>query len=104
MEGLRAFDRSLFGGSPAEVPERYRESSPLTYLERVRAPVLVLAGENDPRCPIRQIDNYLGRLAELGKPHEVYRYDAGHGSLVVEERITQFAAELAFAMKHLGMR
>jgi Dipeptidyl aminopeptidases/acylaminoacyl-peptidases len=103
MEGLQAFDRSLFGGSPAQVPERYRESSPLTYVEQVSAPVLILAGENDPRCPIRQIDNYLGRLAELDKPYEVYRYDAGHGSLVVEERITQFTAELGFAMKHLGM-
>ncbi|GGU95870.1 peptide hydrolase [Actinomadura cremea] len=103
MEGLQAFDRSLFGGSPAEVPDRYRESSPITYVERVKAPVLILAGENDPRCPIRQIDNYLGRLAELGLPHEVYRYDAGHGSLVVEERITQMAAEIDFARKHLGM-
>jgi dienelactone hydrolase len=103
MEGLQAFDRSLFGGSPAEVPERYRESSPLTYVENVRAPVLILAGENDPRCPIRQIDNYLKRLAELGTPHDVYRYDAGHGSLVVEERIKQMAAEMAFARKHLAM-
>ncbi|MFI6514448.1 prolyl oligopeptidase family serine peptidase [Spirillospora sp. NPDC050679] len=103
MEGLQAFDRSLFGGSPAEVPERYRESSPLTYVERVKAPVLILAGENDPRCPIRQIDNYLARLAELGRTHDVYRYDAGHGSLVVEERIKQMAAEMAFARKHLGM-
>ncbi|HEX6470971.1 MAG TPA: prolyl oligopeptidase family serine peptidase [Streptosporangiaceae bacterium] len=101
MEGLRAFDRSLFGGSPDEVPERYRESSPITYVEQVTAPVLILAGENDPRCPIRQIDNYLARLADLGKPHEVYRYDAGHGSLVVEERIRQMAAEMAFARKHV---
>jgi acetyl esterase/lipase len=100
MEGLRAFDRALFGGSPAEVPELYRASSPITYVERVKSPVLILAGENDPRCPIRQIDNYLARLAELGKPHEVYRYDAGHGSLVVEERIRQMAAEMAFARKH----
>ncbi|HEU5161129.1 MAG TPA: prolyl oligopeptidase family serine peptidase [Streptosporangiaceae bacterium] len=101
MEGLRAFDRSLFGGSPADVPELYRASSPLTYVERVKAPVLILAGENDPRCPIRQINNYLARLNELGKPHEVYRYDAGHGSLVVEERIRQMAAEMAFARKHV---
>jgi dienelactone hydrolase len=100
MEGLRAFDRSLFGGSPAEVPELYRASSPITYVEQVKAPVLILAGANDPRCPIRQIDNYLARLAELGKPHEVYRYDAGHGSLVVEERIRQMAAEMTFARKH----
>ncbi|MFB4316352.1 prolyl oligopeptidase family serine peptidase [Actinomadura sp. 21ATH] len=103
MEGLQAFDRSLFGGSPAEVPERYRESSPLTYAEKVTAPVLILAGENDPRCPIRQIDNYLARLAELGREHEVYRYDAGHGSLVVEERIKQMEAEISFARRHLGL-
>jgi dipeptidyl aminopeptidase/acylaminoacyl peptidase len=101
MEALRAFDRSLFGGSPAEVPELYRASSPITYVERVKAPVLILAGANDPRCPIRQIENYLARLAELGKPHDVYRYDAGHGSLVVEERIRQRAAEMAFARKHV---
>ena len=103
MEDLKGFDRSLFGGSPDEVPERYRESSPITYVENVGVPVLILAGENDPRCPIRQIDNYLARLTAQGVPHEVYRYDAGHGSLVVEERITQMAAEIGFARKHLGM-
>ena len=64
MEGLKAFDRALFGGSPEEVPDRYVDSSPITYVDAVRAPVLVLAGENDPRCPIRQIDNYLARLTE----------------------------------------
>ncbi|MCP2340444.1 S9 family peptidase [Actinomadura rupiterrae] len=101
MEALQAFDRSLFGGSPEEVPDKYRESSPITYVEQVRAPVLVLAGENDPRCPIRQIDNYLGRLAELGRPHEVYRYDAGHGSLVVEERIKQMETEIGYTLKNL---
>jgi dienelactone hydrolase len=103
MEGLQAFDRSLFGGSPAEVPERYQASSPITYVDEVTAPLLVMAGENDPRCPIRQIDNYLARLRDLGKEHEVYRYDAGHGSLVVEERIRQMAVTIDFARKHLGM-
>jgi dienelactone hydrolase len=101
MEALKAFDRSLFGGSPDQVPERYRDSSPLTYVDAVRAPVLVLAGENDPRCPIRQIDNYLAALAERGVPHQVYRYDAGHGSLVDDERVRQVRTELEFAAKHL---
>ncbi|MCM2420193.1 prolyl oligopeptidase family serine peptidase [Streptomyces sp. RKAG293] len=100
MEALKSLDRTLFGGSPAEVPERYEASSPITYVERVTAPVYVSAGMNDPRCPIRQIDNYVERLVSLGKVHEVYRYDAGHGSLVVEERIKQVRLELAFAMKH----
>lgn len=101
MEALRATDRVLFGGSPEQVPEIYRACSPLTYVAEVRAPVLVLAGTNDPRCPIRQIENYLARLAELGRPHEVYRFDAGHASLVVEERIRQMAIELDFVRRHL---
>ena len=102
MEGLKAFDRSLFGGSPDDVPEKYTDSSPITYVDRVRAPVLVLAGENDPRCPIRQIENYLARLADRAAPHEVYRFDAGHGSLVNDERVRQMRTELAFAARHLG--
>lgn len=101
MEALKAIDRTLFGGSPDEVPERYAASSPLTYVDRVRAPVFVSAGMNDPRCPIRQVENYLRRLDELGAPHEVYRYDAGHGSLVVEERIKQMRLELDFVRRHL---
>ncbi|MDQ1294572.1 MAG: hypothetical protein QG608_2457 [Actinomycetota bacterium] len=101
MEGLKAFDRSLFGGSPQEVPDKYREASPLTYAGAVRVPVLVLAGENDPRCPIRQIENYLRALDEHGVPHGVYRYQAGHGSLVDEERIRQTRAELDFVARYL---
>jgi dipeptidyl aminopeptidase/acylaminoacyl peptidase len=101
MEGLKAFDRSLFGGSPDEVPDKFRDSSPITYVDQVRVPVLILAGENDPRCPIRQIDNYVSALAQRGIPHEVYRFDAGHGSLVDDERVRQVRAELDFAARHL---
>jgi acetyl esterase/lipase len=103
MEPLRAFDRALFGGSPDEVRDRYVECSPITYVDRVSAPVLVVAGENDPRCPIRQIENYLARLAERESPYEVYRYDAGHGSLVVAETIKQTAIEVHFVRRHLGL-
>lgn len=102
MEPLKAYDRALFGASPDEAPELYRVRSPLTYVEEVKVPVIILAGENDPRCPIRQIDNYIGRLGELGKPHEVVRYEAGHGSLRTNERIRQMEAELDFVARHLG--
>ncbi|MCO1654244.1 S9 family peptidase [Pseudonocardia humida] len=100
MEQLRAFDRALFGGSPQERPEAYRAASPLTYVDRVRAPVLVLAGENDPRCPIRQVDNYLDALAARGDlPFEVTRFDAGHGSMVVDQTIAHTATEVGFARR-----
>jgi acetyl esterase/lipase len=102
MEPLKAYDRSLFGTSPEENPDLYRERSPITYIENVRVPVLILAGENDPRCPIRSVNLYIERLEELSKPHEVYRFDAGHGSLVVEETIKQVALEIDFASRHLG--
>ncbi|MGW0597288.1 prolyl oligopeptidase family serine peptidase [Streptomyces sp. NPDC002776] len=101
MEALKALDRTLLGGTPEEVPDRFEASSPLTYVDNVKAPVYISAGVNDPRCPIRQIDNYVQRLASRGAPHEVYRYDAGHGSLVVDERIKQVRLELDFAARHL---
>lgn len=102
MEGLRAYDRALFGGSPEEVRDVYVRSSPITYVDAVAAPVLVVAGANDPRCPIRQIDNYLAALGERGKRHEVYRFDAGHGSLVIEETIRQVEVALDFALRHVS--
>jgi dienelactone hydrolase len=102
MEPLKAFDRALFGGSPDEVPDTYRASSPITYATEVRAPVLITAGRNDPRCPIRQIDNYLARLREHGKHAEEYRYDAGHGSLVVDEAVREMGVELDFVRRHVA--
>ncbi|MCU1668015.1 MAG: Dipeptidyl aminopeptidase/acylaminoacyl peptidase [Blastococcus sp.] len=99
MEGLRAYDRALFGGSPDDVRDVYVRSSPLTYVDAVAAPVLLVAGANDPRCPVRQIDNYLAALDARGKTHEVYRYDAGHGSLVIEETIRQVELALNFALR-----
>ncbi|MGW8883140.1 S9 family peptidase [Streptomyces sp. NPDC055749] len=102
MEALKAMDRTLLGGTPEEVPERFEASSPLTYVDAVRAPVYISAGVNDPRCPIRQVENYVDRLKARDAVHEVYRYDAGHGSLVVEERIKQVRLELDFALRHLG--
>ncbi|MEV6150683.1 prolyl oligopeptidase family serine peptidase [Nonomuraea sp. NPDC052129] len=101
-ESLRAYHRALLGGSPDEQPERYAASSPITYVDRVESPVLILAGENDSRCPLRQIEKYVAKLAEHGREHEVYAYDAIRGSLVMSERIAQIALQLEFARKHVN--
>src|SRR3712207_526486 len=103
MEPMRAFDRSLFGGSPDEVRERYERSSPLTYVAAVRVPVLVLAGANDPRCPTRESDTWLAAAGERGKEGEGYRFDAGHGSLVVDERVRQMRTGLQFVARRHGL-
>ncbi|MBO0685510.1 MAG: S9 family peptidase [Candidatus Dormibacteraeota bacterium] len=102
MEPLKAYDRALFGGTPAERPEFYRERSPITFVERVSVPVLITAGRNDPRCPLRQIENYVARLRGLNKTHQVYEYDAGHGSMVADEQIRQMELQLSFCHEHLG--
>ena len=101
MEPLKRYDAALFGGTPREVPESYRRSNPLSYADRVRAPLLMLVGVNDPRCPARSVDVYEARLRELGIPYEEYRYAAGHGSLVVDERIRQMERQLEFAARAL---
>ena len=102
MEPLKRYDAALFGGTPGEVPESYHRSNPLTYLENVRAPMLLLVGQNDPRCPSRSVDIYAARLRERGKEFDEYRYDAGHGSLVIDEQIKQVEMQIAFAARHLG--
>ena len=102
MEPLKKYDAALFGGTPADVPESYRRSNPITYIENVRVPFFMLVGQNDPRCPSRSVDVYVEQLKRLGKPYDEYRYDAGHGSLVVDESLKQLAMEIDFVAKHLG--
>ncbi len=101
-ESLRAFHRALLGGSPEEQPERYAASSPITYVDQVKSPLLILAGDNDARCPLRQIEKYVAKLAENGLEHEVYMYDSVRGALVVAERLAQTALQLEFARKHVS--
>jgi acetyl esterase/lipase len=98
---LQAMDRGLFGGDPGQAPDMYRERSPLTYVDRVRTPLLILAGENDSRCPIRQIDNYVEALRARGRNPEVYRYDTGHSSFIVDEQVRQMRVSLEFLARTL---
>ena len=93
---LQSLDRALLGGSPESAPELYAERSPITYADAVAAPVLIMAGENDSRCPIRQVWNYVGRLRTRGLVPEVYTYATGHSSFDVEERVRQTAITLDF--------
>jgi len=98
---LQMMDRGLFGGGPEDFRAMYEQRSPITYVDRVTAPVLILAGENDSRCPIRQIDNYADALRARGREVELYRYTTGHSSFVVEERVRQVRAQLAFVASHV---
>src|SRR5207248_1437937 len=56
------------------------ERSPITYVDRIRCPLLVLQGENDPRVPKLESDQVVERLRALGRQVEYVVYpDEGHG-------------------------
>jgi dipeptidyl aminopeptidase/acylaminoacyl peptidase len=105
-EQLKAYDAALMGGTPEEKREQYIESSPITYAEQVRAPVLVIQGLNDSRCPDRQLRIYEARMRELGKEIEVVWFEAGHlGSMAnAELAIEHMELMLAFAKRVLQRR
>jgi len=101
-ESLRGYQRALFGGAPDEVPEATQKSSPITYAEQIKAPMMVIQGENDTRCPARQMKVYEEKLRSLGKQIEVHWFNAGHGSLDQEQQIQHQEKMLNFAYRILG--
>jgi dipeptidyl aminopeptidase/acylaminoacyl peptidase len=101
LPATQEHDRALFGGSPAELPDFYAERSPITFVDRIKIPLLLIASRNDPHCPQRQIDNYVRRLAESGKAFEVFDCTVGHAARRVADRIAIQAVQLEFARRHL---
>jgi dipeptidyl aminopeptidase/acylaminoacyl peptidase len=101
---LRNYQRMLFGGTPEEQPEQYAASSPISYAERVSAPVLIIQGRNDTRTPARPIELYESKMRALGKPITVHWFDTGHlGSFAqVELAIEHQEIMLKFAYEVLG--
>ena len=99
---LRGYMVALFGGTPEEKPEQYRISSPITYAENVKAPILIIQGRNDTRTPARPIKVYEQKLEDLGKPVEVHWFEAGHLGAGIEQDIQHHEMMLRFAYRILG--
>lgn len=90
-------------GHLADVRQNYVKSSPVTYIEDIQAPLLIFQGFNDTRTTARQMEQFVAKMKELGKPVEIHWFDAGHGSLekssVTDEqtRAIQFALDIITA-------
>lgn len=97
----QAYDLAIMGGGPEDLPELYAERSPITYVDSVRAPVLLIAGEHDSACPIRQVLHYRDALAARGGTVRTHVYAAGHHANSVEEQLLHAEIELAFLSEHL---
>ncbi|GAB4201771.1 MAG: prolyl oligopeptidase family serine peptidase [Roseiflexaceae bacterium] len=101
IEALRAADHCWFRGTPEEKPEQYRFSSPITHAEHVRAPLLIIQGENDSRTTPRQLRMYEQKMRDLGKQIEVIWFDQGHGSPDAQQQIEFQEHLLRFAYRVL---
>jgi dipeptidyl aminopeptidase/acylaminoacyl peptidase len=76
---LQAYQRTLLG-SPDENPKVYDASSPLTYINAVKAPLLVQQGENDIRVPPGQARQVVEALKKKGNiVDSVFYLEEGHG-------------------------
>src|SRR5205807_8447062 len=45
---LRPYSEEMMGGSPAQVPERYRERSPIHFVHQIGGHLLIVQGLRDP--------------------------------------------------------
>ncbi|MCC6174855.1 MAG: S9 family peptidase [Chloroflexi bacterium] len=61
-------------GTPREVFDTYVRMSPLTYVERVTTPILIMHSEQDLRCPVEQAEQWFVSLRRLGKTAEFLRF------------------------------
>jgi dipeptidyl aminopeptidase/acylaminoacyl peptidase len=101
---LRSYQRMLFGGDPESRGEAMRTGSPLTYVDDVRAPVLIIQGKNDTRTPARPVERYVEALRARSHPVEIEWFDAGHMGIGNDLAIEHQALMHAFATRIVGLR
>ncbi|NJM05771.1 S9 family peptidase [Candidatus Gracilibacteria bacterium] len=103
-DALRGFARALHGGPPDELPQLYRERSPLTYVAQIRAPLLITQGRSDSRTPPRQVERFAALMEELDKDLELVWLEGGHGFSGASEIADLIARHLSFARRVLAER
>jgi dipeptidyl aminopeptidase/acylaminoacyl peptidase len=73
------FDVSEFGTTAVGNPALLRRISPLTHVDAVRTPTLIVQGESDDRCPVGQAEQWFTALRTLGREVEMVLYpEASH--------------------------
>jgi dipeptidyl aminopeptidase/acylaminoacyl peptidase len=79
--------------------------SPLARVDRIRAPLLVVQGANDPRVTKQESDQIVAALRGRGVEVEyLVKDDEGHGFVKPENRLEAYAAIERFLARHLGGR
>ncbi|RED49358.1 S9 family peptidase [Seonamhaeicola aphaedonensis] len=92
----------------SDIPEEkaiMEEVSPVFHVDKIKKPLFVVQGANDPRVNIDESDQIVSALRTKGVdvPYMV-RYDEGHGFGKEENRIALYEAMMGFYAKHLNKK
>ena len=81
---------------------RYEDRSPINFVDQIRAPLYLLAGGNDPRCPKTEAQQVVDAVKKRGGVAEYKVYEnEGHGFAHVENQIDAYKRVADFLIAHV---
>jgi dipeptidyl aminopeptidase/acylaminoacyl peptidase len=90
-------------GDPVKDRELLISISPVSKLDRIQAPLMVIHGANDPRVPIVETEQIVSALRARGREVEYLRYeDEGHSLAKAANRADAYPKVLAFFQRHMA--
>jgi len=99
-----SFKKALYDeiGDPATDLERLKEISPLFHAARIKRPLLVVQGKNDPRVIKAESDEIVEAVRKNNVPVEYLVFDdEGHGFSKKKNQIAAYSTILKFLDTHL---
>jgi pimeloyl-ACP methyl ester carboxylesterase len=97
---LRPYSEEMMGGTPEQVPERYRERSPLYSVENIEGKLLIIQGGQDPNVTPANVDTVVKALEKHGIQYELLKFeDEGHGVSKVKNLRVLFLKTVEFFAK-----
>jgi dipeptidyl aminopeptidase/acylaminoacyl peptidase len=92
-------------GNPKTEEELLKTRSPLFFVDRVQAPLLIAHGQNDVRVVINESEQMVEAMRKAGKAVDYVVYgDEGHSLTRPENKFHFYAKAEEFLAKHLGGR
>jgi len=77
---LRPYSEEMIGGIPEEVPEKYKERSPIHFVKNIQGKLLIVQGLQDPNVTPQNVKEVESALGEAGVSYEVLSFkNEGHG-------------------------
>jgi dipeptidyl aminopeptidase/acylaminoacyl peptidase len=90
-------------GDPAKDKDFLWSRSPLSAADRIRIPLLIAQGANDPRVKQAESEQIVAALEKAGIDHDYMLFpDEGHGFAKPENRLKFYAEAERFLSRHLG--